>query len=116
MDLSGTIPLLKSQIQSLEREVQFLREDLKEKLFLVKSLVTAHVGLSEASLNNFFFKEIKSTAGSYNQTAKKNIASSADECINHAIDFEISEKIPMIKSSDLHEVLPESNIELEGFY
>ena len=54
MDLSGTIPLLKSQIQSLEREVQFLREDLKEKFFLVKSLVTAHVGLSEASLNNFF--------------------------------------------------------------
>ena len=57
MDLSGTIPLLKSQIQSLEHEVQFLREDLKEKFFLVKSLVTAHVGLSEASLNNFFLKK-----------------------------------------------------------
>ena len=51
MDLSGTIPLLKSQIQSLESEVQFLREELKEKKIWVKSLVTGHVTLSEALVN-----------------------------------------------------------------
>ena len=33
VDLSGTIPLLKSQIQSLESEVQLLREQLKENFF-----------------------------------------------------------------------------------
>ena len=71
MDLCGTIPLLKSQIQSLESEVQFLREELKENLFLVKSLVTAHVTLSEALVNKNY-KEIKSTAESYNKITKKN--------------------------------------------
>ena len=71
VDLSGTIPLLKSQIQSLESEVQFLREELKEKMFLVKSLVTAHVTLSEALVNKNY-KEIKSTAESYNKIIKKN--------------------------------------------
>ena len=45
VDLCGTIPLLKSQIQSLESEVQFLWEELNEKIFLVKSLVTVHVTL-----------------------------------------------------------------------
>ena len=38
VDLCGSISLLKSQIQSLESEVQFLREELKEKFVLVKSL------------------------------------------------------------------------------
>ena len=71
VDLSGTIPLLKSQIQSLESEVQFLREELKENFFLVKSLVTAHVTLSEALVNKNY-KEIKSTAESYNKITKKN--------------------------------------------
>ena len=33
VDLCGSISLLKSQIQSLESEVQFLREELKEKFF-----------------------------------------------------------------------------------
>ena len=33
VDLSSTIPLLKFQIQSFESEVQFLREELKEKIF-----------------------------------------------------------------------------------
>ena len=61
--LSGTIPSLKSQIQSLETEVQFLREELNEKMFLVKSLVTAHVTLSEALVNKNY-KEVKSTAES----------------------------------------------------
>ena len=70
VDLSGTIPLLKSQIQSLESEVQFLREELKEKMFLVKSLVTAHVTLSEALVNKNY-KEINSTAESYNKITKK---------------------------------------------
>ena len=51
VDFSGTIPWLKSQIQSLESEVQFLREELKEKKNLVKSLVIAHVTLSEALAN-----------------------------------------------------------------
>ena len=74
-----------------------------------------HLVVSEASLNKNF-KEIKSTAGSYNQITKKNIASSADESTNHAIDLEIGEKIPMTKSSDFNEVLPESYIELEGSY
>ena len=83
MDLSGSIPLLKSQIQSLESEVQFLREELKEKIFLVKSLVTAHVTLSEALVNKNY-KE-KSTAESYNKITKKNIASSVDDSQNNAI-------------------------------
>ena len=87
MDLSSTIPLLKSQIQSLESEVQFLREELKEKMFLVKSLVTAHVTLSEALVNKNY-KEIKSTAESYNKITKKNIALSVDDSVNNAIDFE----------------------------
>ena len=72
MDFSGTIPLLKSQIQSLESEFQFLRKELKEENFLVKSLVTAHVALSEDSLNKKY-KEIKSTAESYNQITTKYI-------------------------------------------
>ena len=33
VDLSGTITLLKYQIKSLETEVQFLKEELKEKSF-----------------------------------------------------------------------------------
>ena len=70
MDLSGTIPLLKSQVQSLESEIQLLREELKEKHFLVKSLVTAHVTLSEALVNKNY-KEIKSTAESYNKITNK---------------------------------------------
>ena len=70
MDLSGNIPLLKSQIQSLEIEVQFLREELKEKLFLVKSVITAHVTLSEAVVNKNY-KEVKSTAENYNKVTKK---------------------------------------------
>ena len=60
---------LKSQIQSLEIEVQFLREELEEKSFLVKSLVTVHVTLSETSVNKNY-KEIKSTAESYHQIKK----------------------------------------------
>ena len=64
MDLSGTIPLLKSQIQSLESKVQFLREELKEKNFLVKSLVTARVTLSEVLVKENYKK---STAESYNK-------------------------------------------------
>ena len=51
-------------MQSLESEIEFLREELKEKK-LVKSLVTAHVALSEASLNKNY-NEIKSAAESYN--------------------------------------------------
>ena len=70
MDLSSTIPLLKSQIQSLESEVQFLREELKQKNIFVKSLVTAHVTLSEALVNKNY-KEVKSTAESYNKITKK---------------------------------------------
>ena len=70
MDLSGTIPLLKSPIQSFESEVQFLREELKEKNFLVKSLITAHVTLSEAVVKKNY-KEVKSTAESYNKITKK---------------------------------------------
>ena len=87
MDLSSTIPLLKSQIQSLESEVQFLREELKQKNIFVKSLVTAHVTLSEALVNKNY-KEIKSTAESYNKITKKNIALSVDDSVNNAIDFE----------------------------
>ena len=37
-------------------------------------------------------KEIKSTTKSYNQITKKNIGSSVGGSINHAIDFEMSEK------------------------
>ena len=70
VDLSSTIPLLKSQIQSLESEVQFLREELKQKNIFVKSLVTAHVTLSEALVNKNY-KEINSTAESYNKITKK---------------------------------------------
>ena len=56
------LPLLKSQIQSLEREVQFLREELK----FLKSLATAHVAL--VKLHSIKKNEIKSTiTGSYNQ-------------------------------------------------
>ena len=73
LDLSGTISFLKSKIQSLESEVQFLREELKEKNFLVKSLITAHVTLSEAVVKKNY-KEVKSTAESYNKITKKNIA------------------------------------------
>ena len=50
---------------------------------------------------------------------KNNIASSAEESINHAINFEISEKIPNAKSSDVNEVLlpfPEDDVELEISY
>ena len=39
--------------------------------------------------------------------------------MSHAIDFEISEKIPIAKSSDVNEVLlpfPESDVELERSY
>ena len=96
MDLSSTIPLLKSQIQSLESEVQFLREELKQKNIFVKSLVTAHVTLSEALVNKNY-KEVKSTAESYNKITKKKIF--VDDSQNNAIDFEISRKIPMTKSS-----------------
>ena len=70
MDLSGNIPLLKSQIQSLESEVQFLREELKENFFLVKSVITAHVTLSEAVVNKNY-KEVKSTAENYIKVTKK---------------------------------------------
>ena len=70
MDLSGNIPLLKSQIQSLESEVQFLREELKENFFLVKSVITANVTLSEAVVNKNY-KEVKSTAENYNKVTKK---------------------------------------------
>ena len=69
VDLSGTT-FAKISDKVPESEVQFLREKLKEKIFLVKSLVTAHVGLCEASLNKNY-KEIKSTAESHNQTLKK---------------------------------------------
>ena len=41
-------------------------------MFLAKSLVTAHVTLSEASVNKNY-KEVKSTAESYNKITKKNI-------------------------------------------
>ena len=70
VDLSGAISLLKSQIQSLESELQFLKEELKEKKFLVKSVVAAHVALSEASLNKKY-TIIKSAAESSNQITKK---------------------------------------------
>ena len=69
MDLSGTT-FAKISDKVPENEVLFLREKLKEKIFLVKSLVTAHVGLCEASLNKNY-EEIKSTAESYNQIPKK---------------------------------------------
>ena len=72
MDLSSTIPLLKSQIQSLESEVQFLREELKQKNIFVKSLATAHVTLSEALVNKNY-KQIKSNAESYNKIKKKRL-------------------------------------------
>ena len=72
MDLSGTIPLLKSEIQSLESKVQFLREELKEKNFLVKSLITAHVTLREALVNKNY-KEVESPAESYNKITKKKL-------------------------------------------
>ena len=39
-------------------------------MFLAKSLVTAHVTLSEASVNKNY-KEVKSTAESYNKITKK---------------------------------------------
>ena len=64
--------MLKSQIQSLESEAQYLREELKEKIFLVKYLVTAHVTLSEALVNKNY-KEINSTAESYNKITKKRL-------------------------------------------
>ena len=70
---------------------------------------------SEALVNKNY-KEIKSTAESYNKITKQNIASSIDDSINNAIDFEISEKIPMTKSSEFNEALPESNVELERSY
>ena len=41
-------------------------------MFWAKSLVTAHVTLSEASVNKNY-KEVKSTAESYNKITKKNI-------------------------------------------
>ena len=65
-------------------------------MFLAKSLVTAHVTLSEASVNKNY-KEVKSTVESYNKITKKNIF--VDDSQNNAIDFEISRKIPMTKSS-----------------
>ena len=46
----------------------------------------------------------------------KNIASSVDDSMNNAIDFEISRKIPNTESPEFNEVLPESNVELERFY
>ena len=60
-------------------------------------------------------KEIKSTVESYKIT-KKIIASSVDDSINNGIDFEISGKIPMTKTSEFNEVLLESNVELERSY
>lgn len=57
-----------------------------EKLF-----VTTHVALSEA-LPHKKYKEIQSATESYNQITKKNIGSSVGGSINHAIDFEMSEK------------------------
>ena len=36
--------------------------------------------------------------------------------VNHAIEFGISEKIPVTKLSDFNEVLSESNVELERSY
>ena len=41
-------------------------------MFLAKSLVTAHVTLSEASVNKNY-KEVKSTAESYNKITKKKL-------------------------------------------
>ena len=82
-------------------------------MFLAKSLVTAHVTLSEASVNKNY-KEVKSTAESYNKITKKKIF--VDDSQNNVIDFEISRKIPMTKSSQFNEVLPESNMKLERPY
>ena len=74
-----------------------------------------HVALTSLNKN---YKEIKSTAESYNQIKKKS-ASSVDDSANKnsAIDFEISGKIPMTKSSEFNVVLPESNsMELQRSY
>ena len=63
-----------------------------EKNSLVKSLVTADVTFSEASLHTKC-KKVKSSTESYDQITKKTLASSVGDSIKHAIDFEISEKI-----------------------
>ena len=58
------------------------------------------------------YKEIKSTTKSYNQKTKNDFALSVEDSIKHAIGFEISDKIPIAKSSDFNEVLlpfPESD-------
>ena len=107
MDLSGTIHL-KSQIQSLEIEIQVLTEELKRKK-ISKLLVKLHYKK---------YKEIKSTTESYNHITKTNIASSVDDSIKHAIDFEISENTLIAKLSIFNEVLlhfPDSGVELERF-
>ena len=65
------------------------------------------------------YKEIKSTTESYNQITKNSIASSVDDSIKYAIDFEISENIRIAKLSVFNEVLfhfPDSEVELEGSY
>ena len=107
MDLSGTIHL-KSQIQSLEIGIQVLTEELKRKK-ISKLLVKLHYKK---------YKEIKSTTESYNHITKTNIASSVDDSIKHAIDFEISENTLIAKLSIFNEVLlhfPDSGVELERF-
>ena len=82
--------------------------------------MTAHVALSEASVNKNY-NEIKSASESYNpitwkQNRKRNTTSSVSDSVNHAIESEISEKIPVTKLSDFNEVLSESNVELERSY
>ena len=62
------------------------------------------------------YEEIKSTTESYNHIKKTNIASSVDDSIKHAIDFEISENTLIAKLSIFNEVLlhfPDSSVELE---
>ena len=65
------------------------------------------------------YKEIKSTTKSYNQMTKNDFALSVEDSIKHAIGFEISDKIPIVKSSDFNEVLlpfPESDAKSKRFY
>ena len=62
------------------------------------------------------YKEIKCTTESYNHITKTHIASSVDDSVKHAINFEISENTLIAKLSIFNEVLlhfPDSGVELE---
>ena len=65
------------------------------------------------------YKKIKSATKSYNQITKNNFALSVEDSIKHAVGFEISDKMPIAKSSDFNEVLlpfPESDARLKRSY